>query len=200
MTTHYQKAYFLLSVATIKQLPADQGMEVAIVGRSNAGKSSVLNRITQNKGLARISKTPGRTQQVNLFSIDASRRLADLPGYGYAKAPLNIKQQWQTTVDQYMRTRQSLKGLVLVMDSRHPLKPLDQQLLTYSAARALPVHVLLNKADQLSRQDRIKTLHLVTTRLSQYDEPVSVQLFSALDQMGINALYEKLDQWYGYAR
>ncbi len=125
MTTHYQKAYFLLSVADVEQLPPDQGIEVAIVGRSNAGKSSVLNRITQSKGLARVSKTPGRTQMVNIFVIDDKRRLADLPGYGFAKVPLAAKLKWQETVDAYISGRECFKGLMLVMDIRHPMRDLD---------------------------------------------------------------------------
>src|SRR3990167_8275428 len=129
MTIAYQKAYFLLSVAEIKQLPADQGIEVAIVGRSNAGKSSVLNRLTQSKRLARVSKTPGRTQQINIFVLDDKRRLADLPGYGFAKAPLAAQKKWQNTINLYLSTRQCLQGMVVVMDIRHPLTPLYHQLL-----------------------------------------------------------------------
>src|SRR5580698_7416711 len=120
--SHYQKAKFLLSVANLHQLPPDEGIEIAIVGRSNAGKSSVLNQLTQNKSLARVSKTPGRTQLINLFGLDASRRMADLPGYGFAKVPQAVKEQWQTLLDNYLRTRDSLRGLLLVMDIRHPLK------------------------------------------------------------------------------
>src|SRR3990167_6953841 len=131
MTIAYQKAYFLLSVAEIKQLPADQGIEVAIVGRSNSGKSSVLNRLTQSKRLARVSKTPGRTQMINIFVIDEDRRLADLPGYGFAKAPLAAKRKWEQVIDAYIRDRACLQGLILVMDIRHPLRELDVQLLEY---------------------------------------------------------------------
>src|SRR5690348_8440294 len=145
MSSHYQKAYFLLSVADVKQLPPDEGIEVAMVGRSNAGKSSVLNKITHSKNLARVSKTPGRTQLINLFVLDEKRRIVDLPGYGYAKVPLAAKLKWQKTVDTYIHHREALKGLVLVMDIRHPLRDLDLQLLEYCDHYALPVHILLNK-------------------------------------------------------
>lgn len=198
MTGHYQKAYFLLSVAKVEQLPLDQGIEVAIVGRSNAGKSSVLNRITHNKSLARVSKTPGRTQMVNMFVLDEHRRIADLPGYGYAKVPLMAKLNWQKTVDAYIRDRQCLKGLVLVMDIRHPFKELDLQLLEYCDQRDLPVHLLLNKSDKLSNREIAATVKEVTATLTGYHNSVTFQLFSALKGSGIKELQALLDQWYEY--
>ena len=196
MPLHYQKAYFLLSVADVKQLPPDEGIEVAMVGRSNAGKSSVLNCITKNKGLARVSKTPGRTQMVNVFVLDENRRLTDLPGYGYAKVPLAAKLKWQKTVDQYIQDRDSLRGLVVVMDIRHPLKELDVQLLAYCDARGLPVHILLNKMDKLSNGAAKSTLRDVQKALADYRNEISVQLFSASKCTGIKELYGVLDQWY----
>jgi len=196
--SHYQKAYFLLSVADVKQLPPDQGTEVAIVGRSNAGKSSVMNRITRNKGLARVSKTPGRTQMVNLFVIDENRRLADLPGYGFAKVPLAAKLKWQKTVNEYIEERECLKGLVLVMDIRHPLRETDAQLLSYCDHRGLPVHVVLNKADKLSKNDAIITLREVKEALKDHRNEISVQLFSALKITGLKELEEVVDRWYGF--
>jgi GTP-binding protein len=196
MTSPYQKAYFLLSVADTPQLPPDEGMEVAIVGRSNAGKSSVLNRITQNKSLARVSKTPGRTQHINLFVIDEDRRLADLPGYGYAKVPLSAKAKWQKTVDTYIRTRTSLKGLVLVMDIRHPLRELDVQLLEYCSHCELPVHIVLNKSDKLNKGTVAKTLQEVRAALTGYHNSVTFQCFSALKGTGIKELHAVLDEWY----
>lgn len=198
MAAHYQKAQFLLSVADIKQLPPDQGMEVAMVGRSNAGKSSVLNQITQSKRLARVSKTPGRTQMVNLFSLDEGRRLADLPGYGYAKVPLAAKLKWQKTVDAYIHQRESLKGLILVMDIRHPLKGSDIELLEYCDDRGLPVHILLNKADKISKGAAAKTLHEVKAALTDYRNSVTFQCFSALKGTGIKELHLLLDKWYEY--
>lgn len=198
MLSHYQKAYFLLSVANVKQLPPDQGMEVAIVGRSNAGKSSILNRLTHNKNLARVSKTPGRTQMVNLFVLDEKRRLADLPGYGYAKVPLAAKLQWQKTVDTYIQQRKSLKGLLLVMDIRHPLKELDWQLLDYCRHKHLAVHIILNKADKLSRGAVARSIQAVQAALTEYHNSVTFQSFSALKGTGIKELHTLLDQWYEY--
>ena len=169
-----------------------------MVGRSNAGKSSVLNQITQNKGLARVSKTPGRTQLVNIFVLDETRRLVDLPGYGYAKVPLAAKVQWQKLVNAYISKRECLKGLVLVMDIRHPLKESDIHLLEYCDDRGLPVHILLNKADKLSKSAAIQTLQKVKAALVDYRNPISYQLFSALKGSGIEELHAQLNQWYGY--
>lgn len=193
---NYQKAQFLLSVARLSQLPSDQGIEVAIVGRSNAGKSSVLNQLTQNKTLARVSKTPGRTQHINLFGLDEDRRIADLPGYGYAKVPPEVKQQWQKLLDKYLRSRECLKGLVLVMDIRHPLKEFDQQLLTWSSQSDLPVHILLNKADKLTSNQQKQTLFLVNKAIDEFDSVITVQLFSALRGIGIVEFRALLDEWF----
>lgn len=198
MSNHYKKASFLLSVADVKQLPPDVGYEVAIVGRSNAGKSSVLNRITQIKGLARVSKTPGRTQLVNVFEIDSKRRLVDLPGYGYAKVPLAAKKKWEKTVDAYIQDRETLKGLILVMDIRHPMRDLDLQLLEYCEHRALPVHILLNKADKLSRGAAATIAREVGAALTSYTNSVTFQIFSALKSVGISELHAQLDQWYEF--
>lgn len=198
MAAHYQKAYFLLSVADVKQLPPDQGFEVALVGRSNAGKSSVLNKITQNKGLARVSKTPGRTQLVNIFVLDEERRIADLPGYGFAKVPLAAKLRWQKTVDAYISHRECLKGLVLVMDIRHPFKDLDLQLLDYCEQRNLSVHILLNKADKLTKNQINKVLKEVKATLTEYNNSVTFQIFSALKGIGIIELHSLLNKWYEY--
>ncbi|OGT37720.1 MAG: YihA family ribosome biogenesis GTP-binding protein [Gammaproteobacteria bacterium RIFCSPHIGHO2_12_FULL_37_14] len=196
MTITYQKAYFLLSVADVKQLPPDEGVEVAIVGRSNSGKSSVLNRLTQNKRLARVSKTPGRTQMINIFVLDEKRRLADLPGYGYAKAPLAAQKKWQNTIDNYLHIRQSLTGMVVVMDIRHPLTPLDQDLLSYCEQQNLAVHIILNKLDKLSKTAVSKTLQQVKAALKNYSNSITVQAFSALKGIGIEELRKQLDKWY----
>ncbi|EKD69936.1 MAG: ribosome biogenesis GTP-binding protein YsxC [uncultured bacterium] len=199
MSSHYQKAYFLLSAADRKQLPPDNGIEVAIVGRSNAGKSSVLNRITHSKSLARVSKTPGRTQLINVFVLDETRRLIDLPGYGFAKVPLSAKQKWQKLVDGYMTDRNCLKGLVLVMDIRHPLKDLDWQLLEFGEHYELPIHIVLNKADKLSKGAVAKTLHEVGTALTEFGNSVTFQSFSALKGVGIKELQQKLNHWYKFS-
>ncbi|MBV8802583.1 MAG: YihA family ribosome biogenesis GTP-binding protein [Gammaproteobacteria bacterium] len=193
---NYEKATFMLSVANLNQLPPDQGIEVAIVGRSNAGKSSVLNQLTQNKNLARVSKTPGRTQHINLFSLDKNRRLADLPGYGYAKVPTAIKEQWELLLDNYLRNRDSLQGLILVMDIRHPFKEFDKQLLVWSSQCQLPVHILLNKADKMTFQELQKTMRLVNDLVPIYPNLVTYQTFSALKGNGIKELRTKLDEWF----
>lgn len=198
MSSHYQKAYFLLSAADVKQLPPDEGIEIAIVGRSNAGKSSVLNKLTHNKSLARVSKTPGRTQLLNVFVLDETRRLVDLPGYGYAKVPLTAKLKWEKTIDKYVNSRKSLKGMVLVMDIRHPMKALDLQLLSYCAAVRLPIHILLNKSDKLSRGAVAATAKSVGSLLTAYDNSVTLQSFSALKGVGITELQAQLDKWYLY--
>lgn len=196
--SHYKKATFLLSAADVKQLPPDEGFEVAIVGRSNAGKSSVLNCITQNKKMARVSKTPGRTQQINIFVLDEDRRLMDLPGYGFAHAPVREQQKWEHTINQYFDQRTCLKGLVLVMDIRHPFKDMDMQMLDFCQHHALPVHVVLNKADKLSKGAAKSVLLDAEPLLAVYGEAVSVQLFSALKQTGVKELQSVLDKWYEY--
>lgn len=200
MSSHYQKAYFLLSAAEVKQLPPDQGIEIAMVGRSNAGKSSVLNRITRHTKLARVSKTPGRTQLINVFVIDDTRRLIDLPGYGFAKAPLAAKRKWEEAIDAYVRERESLKGVVLIMDIRHPLKDLDVNMLDYCESADLKVHILLNKADKLSKGAGKDTLLAVQAALTPYGDRVSVQLFSAMSGVGLDDLYKVLGDWYGYVK
>lgn len=193
---NYQKTYFLLSVAQCSQLPPDTGIEIALIGRSNAGKSSVLNRLTQNKSLARTSKTPGRTQMINLFAIDDTRRLADLPGYGYAKVPPIIKQQWNKLLDQYLRCRQSLRGLVLVMDIRHPFKEGDHTILAWANESLIPVHILLNKVDKLPPQQSKKMLQEVALLCKKYKNSITLQSFSALKNVGIIELRDKLNEWY----
>jgi GTP-binding protein len=198
MSSHYQKAHFLLSAAEVAQLPRDQGIEIALAGRSNAGKSSVLNCLTHNKNLARVSKTPGRTQAVNLFGLDDGRRIADLPGYGFAKVPLAVKQKWQKTVNAYIQGRSCLKGVVLVMDIRHPFKEGDIQLLEYCAYRGLSVHILLNKADKLGRVELAKTLQAVKHALTSSPNSVTFQMFSALQGQGVGELKALLDQWFEY--
>ena len=185
---NYQKAIFLLSVANLSQLPPDEGIEVAIVGRSNAGKSSVLNQLTQNKGLARVSKTPGRTQLINLFGLDDHCRLADLPGYGYAKVPPSMKKKWQALLDSYLRTRECLHGLILVMDIRHPLREFDQLMLGWTSQCDLPVHILLNKSDKLTQSAASKTLREVKEALKEFTNEISVQTFSAMKGKGVKEL------------
>ena len=196
MKPDYRCATFMLGVAQLSQLPPDEGIEVAFAGRSNAGKSSVLNRLTQNKQLARVSKTPGRTQQINLFALDETRRLADLPGYGYAKVPPAVSAEWQKRLGQYFFQRESLKGCVLVMDIRHPLKPFDCDLLDWASQSQLSVHILLNKADKLTASEKIRTLRAVTTKLATWAGDNTVQIFSAEKGTGLDDLRARLDTWF----
>jgi len=194
----YRGAQFEISAAKLSQLPADEGMEVAFAGRSNAGKSSAINKISAQKSLARTSKTPGRTQLINFFALDGQRRMVDLPGYGYAKVSEDIKRRWQQTMEQYLATRQSLKGLILLMDVRHPLKDIDQQFLSWCWDAGMPTHILLTKADKLKRGAAQNTLLKVRKEISENDPAnlSSVQLFSALKGTGLNEIYTVLDGWF----
>lgn len=191
----YQQIVFLKSAAYPKDFPADDGKEVAFVGRSNSGKSTAINAITGAKKLARTSKTPGRTQLINFFTINAESRLVDLPGYGYAKVPDEVKDRWQKTIVTYLETRKSLKGLVLIMDIRHPLKPLDKEILEFSVSNSLAVHILLTKADKLSRMQSQESLRKTTALLSVYANLVSIQVFSATQKTGIIQAREKIEGW-----
>ncbi|MCE5360145.1 ribosome biogenesis GTP-binding protein YihA/YsxC [Candidatus Igneacidithiobacillus taiwanensis] len=189
-----RQAEYLLSVTRSGQLPADSGAEVAMAGRSNVGKSSVLNRVCGQRALARVSRTPGRTQALNFFTLGTpAQRLVDLPGYGYAKVPEAMRQQWGDLLSNYLRSRQSLQGLILVMDVRHPLMPFDCDLLRFAAHCQRPVHVLLNKADKLSRGAARQTL-LQLLRAGEM-EGSTAQLFSAKDGDGLAELQEKLACW-----
>ncbi|MFJ1268489.1 ribosome biogenesis GTP-binding protein YihA/YsxC [Legionella lytica] len=191
----YAKAVFLKSAARVTHLPEDTGYEVAFAGRSNAGKSSALNCLTGIRGLARTSKTPGRTQLINLFSLDEERRLVDLPGYGYAKVALQVKMEWQKHLAHYLDVRKSLRGLVLLMDVRHPLKDLDQMMVDWALNRELPVHILLTKADKLSRSDVKNTLLKVRKHYELASHLISAQAFSSLKKEGVDELILLLNQW-----
>lgn len=194
---HYRQAVFLLGAHKLQQLPPDTGIEVAFAGRSNAGKSSALNAISAIKNLCRTSKTPGRTQQINLFGLDEGRRLADLPGYGYAKVPPAMKDHWRKTLEQYFNTRRSLQGLVLMMDIRHPLTDFDQVMVEWCRHRKMALHVLLTKADKLGRGQAGAALQQVRRALA--DQPqASVQLFSATRQQGVEEARTLLDQWFEF--
>ncbi len=187
-SAYFEKAGYLTSAAQLRQCPEDSGAEIAFAGRSNAGKSSALNALTRNSKLARISKTPGRTQLLNFFELESGRRLVDLPGYGYAKVPDAIKKQWQHLIDQYLRQRRSLRGLVLVMDIRHPMSDFDAMMLDWGAACQMPVHILLSKADKLKKMAQAEQLAAVKKALGANHQAVSVQTFSSLKREGIDSL------------
>lgn len=191
----YRKAAFSTSAAKLAQCPADEGWEVAFAGRSNAGKSSAINSLTDNKKLAKTSKTPGRTQLINFFELSDSQRLVDLPGYGFAKVPKAVKVEWVKQLENYLAKRQCLRGMILLMDVRHPLQPFDQQMLDWALAAYMPVHILLTKADKLKRGPASSTLLKVQSQLKAHQDLVSVQLFSALKHTGHEELIQVLDGW-----
>ena len=190
---NYNNTVFLLGAHTLAQCPPDEGAEAAFAGRSNVGKSSVLNAVTGKHRLARTSKTPGRTQQLNFFAVGKAQRLVDLPGYGYAKVPEKIKLHWARVMQAYFESRESLTGLILIMDIRHPLKSYDEHMLGWCLSSDLPVHVLLNKADKLSRGAGTKALHVLQTRYRS--DKFSAQLFSAQNGAGVEETRHKLDEW-----
>jgi len=171
------------------------GAEVAFAGRSNAGKSSAINALTRNSKLARTSRTPGRTQLINFFTVDEHIRLVDLPGYGFAKVPLKVKQEWNKQLEQYLRLRQSLNGLVLLMDIRHPLKDYDRQMIEWAVVTEMRVHILLTKSDKLKRGPAKSTLLTVQKELKAHENWVSVQLFSSLSHDGMDELQRTLNRW-----
>ena len=193
---NYALATFVTSAPNIKAMPEDSGIEVAFAGRSNAGKSSALNTLTQQK-LARTSKTPGRTQLINVFDLRENRRLIDLPGYGYAKVPLEMKQKWQKSLGQYLQERDSLKGLVVLMDIRHPLKELDQDLVFWAVDNEIPVLILLTKADKLKQGKRKQEVMKVRKAAKDFGGDVTVHAFSSLNRLGVGELAGQLDKWYG---
>ena len=193
----FNKAEFLLSAPSIKQAPDDTGKEVAFAGRSNAGKSSAINTLTNTKKLARTSKTPGRTQLLNFFSLSEDCRLVDLPGYGFAKVPKAIKQAWDRNLAVYLQERQSLKGLVMLMDIRHPLQPYDWQMVRWASASSMPIHLLLTKSDKLKTGPAKSTLLKVKQELAKESlvDNLSLQTFSSLKKEGLSELNERLGVW-----
>jgi GTP-binding protein len=183
-----EKAQFEIGAAVLSQLPPDRGREVAFAGRSNAGKSSAINALTNRRRLAFVSKTPGRTQQINFYALGAGRYLVDLPGYGYARVSGQLQQRWERVLSAYLQRRASLQGLVLIMDIRHPLTPLDRSLLDWFAPTGKPLLVLLTKADKLSRQEAARQLHTVRAGLERsYPGGAHAILFSAVSRQGVEA-------------
>lgn len=196
MNTAYQKARYLTSAPSVKTAPQDEGFEVAFAGRSNAGKSSAINAITQQKSLARVSKTPGRTRMLNFFRVDDQRRLVDLPGYGYAQVPEAIQKNWREALENYFSERRSLRGVFLVMDIRHPLTPFDRHMIEWCRHWELPLHIALTKADKLGRGAALQTLRTVEAELKTIEGlKISLQLFSALKRTGLGEAWAVLDRW-----
>lgn len=199
MTTeiNFHKAVFTQSAPSIRECPPEEGVEVAFAGRSNAGKSSAINALTNNGKLARTSKTPGRTQLINFFDLSTTQRLVDLPGYGYAKVSREMKEQWQRYLSEYLHSRKCLAGLVLLMDIRHPLQEFDTTMLNWAAEVEMPVHILLTKADKLSRGNAGSVLLDVKKEMKNagLSDLVSVQTFSALKNTGVDTLKIKLQEW-----
>ena len=198
MSNPFARASYLLAAHTPRQLPPDDGAEVAFAGRSNAGKSSALNALCQQKALARVSKTPGRTQQLVYFALPPheGKYLVDLPGYGYAKVPKELQAHWQAFLDAWFGSRIALRGLVVVMDIRHPLKEYDLQMLGYAMERGLPAHALLTKADKLGRGQQGNALQAVRRELSsRFGDSVSAQVYSSESKQGVEELRAVVAGW-----
>ena len=194
----FNKTSFLMSAPSIKQSPTDEGKEVAFAGRSNAGKSSVINTLTDNKKLARTSKTPGRTQLLNFFSLSEDRRLVDLPGYGFAKVPIIVKRNWNRNLAGYLQERQSLVGVVILMDIRHPLQKYDWQIIRWASESKMPIHLLLTKSDKLTRGAINNVLLSVEEELAKEKLSASftIQAFSSIKKFGLDELKQKLTIWF----
>lgn len=193
MNPIYHQAKFINSSPHLKNTPPDEGKEIAFAGRSNAGKSSAINTLTRQNALARISKTPGRTQMLNFFEIDEQRRFVDLPGYGYAKVPLAVKEEWHKLMETYLLNRKSLCAIILVMDIRHPLTEFDWQMVEWCQHSDLPLHILLTKADKLTYGAGKNTLLQVQRELKEVSMPLTIQLFSALKKVGVDEVHLALD-------
>lgn len=191
----FSQAVFYTTVNHIKDLPSHGGREVAFVGRSNAGKSSAINTLANHVRLAYTSKTPGRTQHLNYFSLGDDNFLVDLPGYGYAKVPSESKRHWEALLSKYLQIREELCGLVVIMDSRRPLTELDESMLDWFAPTNKPVHILLTKSDKLSRQQSTKTLNRVKSHLAEYFPQCTVQLFSSLKKQGTDEAEAVIAGW-----
>lgn len=191
----FRNAKFEISIAKSGDLPLADGPEIAFAGRSNAGKSSAINTLADHTRLAFVSKTPGRTQLINFFRLDCGAVLVDLPGYGYAKVPEAIRRQWQGLLENYLRKRENLIGLVLIMDSRHPLTPLDRQMIDWFVPSGRPIHALLTKSDKLSRNEAAATLAAVRREVAALGPQISVQLFSSLKKIGMEEVEHKVAGW-----
>ncbi|MCX7544426.1 ribosome biogenesis GTP-binding protein YihA/YsxC [Marinicella gelatinilytica] len=196
MSHLFNQSQYLVSAYRYDQLPEDSGQEIAFVGRSNAGKSTTINALTNHRGLAKVSKTPGRTQLFNCFEFAPDRRLIDLPGYGYAKVPEKMRKHWQKEIDHYLMHRKSLIGVVIIMDIRHPMKAFDEQMINWAAQSGLYSHVLLNKADKLSHSQATTTLLQTKKAILAISESTTCQTFSALRKEGADVLSNTIKPWF----
>jgi len=192
MPLNFRAVQFLTSATTLSECPPDSGTEVVFCGRSNAGKSSVINTLTGNRNLARTSKTPGRTQMINFFSVSSTQRLVDLPGYGYAKVSASITANWHKNLEEFLESRRSLRGAVLLMDIRHPLKDSDQIMINWLRSINLPIHILLTKSDKLSKNNRIKAL---SDTIKELGQEISCQAFSSIQKTGLDSLERSIKEW-----
>jgi GTP-binding protein len=191
----FRHAVFEISVAKPQDLPEATGPEIAFAGRSNAGKSSAINTLVGHTRLAFVSKTPGRTQLINLFRLRNGAALVDLPGYGYADVPVKIRKQWQGLLETYLTRRQALAGLVLIMDVRRPLTDLDRQMINWFGPTGKPIHCLLTKADKLTRQEQVKVLREVRAEIADAGSPITAQLFSSLKKLGMDEAETVIASW-----
>lgn len=189
------QAKFVISAPDIKHLPTAEGVEIAFAGRSNAGKSSALNTLTQQKNLARTSKTPGRTQLINVFEVAENKRLVDLPGYGFAKVPQAMKEKWQKALGEYLQKRECLNGLIVLMDIRHPLKDLDTNLIQWAVESNIPVLALLTKADKLAQGKRSASVLAVKKQLANLQADIQVIAFSSLKRIGVDQATNTIVKW-----
>lgn len=199
MNPVYQNAKFVISVMSMAQLPQTSKYEVVFAGCSNAGKSSVINTLTGQSKLARVSKTPGRTQSLNFFQLTDESWLVDLPGYGYASVPARVRANWEKLLDSYFVEREPLRGMVLVMDVRHPLKKYDTQMIEWVAHQGVAIHVVLTKSDKLKRGPAMASVHKVEKWLKENGIEASVQLFSALKKDGVGEIHGVLNGWLGFS-
>jgi len=196
----FRGATFHITAHYLSDLPPPLGPEIAFAGRSNAGKSSAINTPVDHNRLAFVSKTPGRTQQINFFSLRSGAFLVDLQGYGYAKVRRDLRAHWEQLLSTYLQTRGSLFGMVLIVDARHPLTPLDRQMLDWFSSTGKPVHILLTKSDKLTRQDGQKTLREVRAGLRKYADNYTAQLFSSSKKQGMDEAEEVIGGWLGIKR